>query len=596
MGINQSTSFVLFDMMASQREEPAPAPHRGQLEVTPLSFDRVHAGQRATSTIPIFRFPIELFNHFTRYLCLKDLQALALVDRDCRKLAALHLFSRITLDLRDECFQMVNSLHSGKTQSTHQSALAPLYPYIRRVNVDPPDLLSSPQPRTAVADVTEHDGGEKEITKDRYLRSVGQLVANGLPNLYILDWIAPGIMTTATLESIYSSPTRHLRLQHIIFQDPIDFAPTQNSLPLETLDLEISFSVDGNERRPHHFFHHLFRHAAPTLRQLVWRGSNIDEVYLPDDMPSLSCLRLLVLDNVASSSERILNHFLSENTKVNSLAMDSLTSATWDFYRTRGYISSLKEFCWINHDDSSATEDIMVFLGHNTQLESFHVTEGLSTETIDQCILPLLQSDFRALSTLHLIWTSPTVHELSLRAIASIATLQHLWLSAGNQKAVRSLWEVDHETTIINLIPLRHLQTLAFSKDTYQVPNAHPLAPFYGDYYANKVLPVDIDISKYLSSVEFRLYQGTNVGLQQGLECQVKMRRCAWERWHAERMAAVARSYASKFSFLTWLFVGQLSVALHDVEHPDVLIESSQRDPRASALQHRMSLTMWRPV
>jgi hypothetical protein len=75
-----------------------------------MSFDRVHFGHVATSKTPLFSLPIELFAQNFRYVGRDDLEALVLVDRDCRRLAALYRFTDIKINFAPELFLKLKGL------------------------------------------------------------------------------------------------------------------------------------------------------------------------------------------------------------------------------------------------------------------------------------------------------------------------------------------------------------------------------------------------------------------------------------------------------------------------------------------------------
>lgn len=435
-----------------------------------------------------------------------------------------------------------------------------------------------------------------------YIKAVCHLMENLLCNVYIIDWDITGAMPPHVFQSIVSSSAKHIRVLKTVFTKP--FSLTHSSSALESLHLDLSWFPPETE--PHAdrvltVFDALLSRSSRTLRQLIWEGCRTKAHIDLQSCKSFPQIRSLTLDHVAQKMGHIIPVFLNEETRVSTLAMDSLSEASREFYRTRGRVSTLEQFCWINHENDAAYEDVLIFLQANDQLSTFQVTSALSSNVIETHFLPLFQYDFRSLTSLKLIWAAEEIPETSLEAVSALVSLRHLWISAGNQNIYRNTWLVDHDVMIEQLKPLQHLQSLGFSHDTYE-SKVHPLAPRFGDYYANKAFPDDLSIQEYLEDEEFEAYQGVGyVDFDRGFELQIEMRCVAWERMHREMMLNIASIYAANFKSLEWIFVGQLPI-VRDLDLvvrsvvPVMKVGADERDPSSALLKKQLSVMAWAPL
>jgi len=557
-------------------------------EIQAMSFDRVHFRYVATSKFLVFRFPIELFAQIFRYIGRDDLRALGLVDRDCRRLAALYQFKDIKIHFVPEHLLKL----SGLPVRAPPASFIPQC--VRRVTV----ASEVPDYSTALSEYAGLAIEELDPPLTCYLKFASDLIKSSFPNLHVLEWDVPAFVCPNIILSILSSPAKHLRLSRLMFKADIQVSLPTRPPVLETLSLyDISWIPGNFHHRPIQFFDALFRSAALTLRQLIWAGQlSHSEIKFGENMPSFSSLRSISLDSVCVNSSHILRHLLGPSTRVETMSMDSRTAFTREFYRTRGLIPSLTCFCWLNHEETlsldSEEHGVLFFLRQNPQLEKIHVADPLDAMAIETLILPLLQSNFDSLTSIHLIWAASTISGPSLEVLGSISTLRQLWLSAGNQDS-RNTWEIDHQAILAYLEPLQQLETLAFSRDTYKI-DADLHAPELCDYYASKALPAGLNMSTYLSPTELISYEGNKQA-----DCEHKngaMRTVVWERWHAERMLERAHEYANTFPALRWCFFGQLAMSANRLRGFSLVHSPVQREPCLGSLCRLMSMSIWRPI
>ncbi|PPR07446.1 hypothetical protein CVT26_013478 [Gymnopilus dilepis] len=588
-----SASFLLFDLVQEGViDELPPGP---MFDVHAFTFDRVHPELITTSAFPLFKIPIELFGHVTRYLSRDDLRSLALVDRDCCRLASLSLFKAVNIDVgANGGHELMHHLLTSPSPSS-------LYRCIRRLVVEAlqEDPLGRPSPFTSL-DVAPSGPSDVKHPAAAF-QSTFRLLNSPLSNLHVLEWIGPAVPLVTLLRSLSSSSVRHLRLHSPLAEVDVDFGPLPRPLALETLDMHISPCTQYQHDLLAGLYRNFLGCIAPTLRQLVWKANCFagDAIVDPDIVfPQLRSLSLFL--EAPPSMPCVFGALLGRSTKVNSLLVDSEPAAR-RFLKSCVPVDSLEHFCWTQSRDTDLSlDDVLQFLHLNPQLETIHIPDPLSPTTIDESLMPLLRDHYDALTSLHLVWDAPTVSEQSLAHIASLPTLRSLWLSAGNQ-GVRSTWEVNHDLVRKHLSTLHSLETLAFSHDTYPT-SAHPLAPRFCDYYATKALPVDLDISQYLTSEEYGVYQGRNaecksLDYDDAISRQIQMRRRAWERWHAKRMGELAAKYSQVFPMLRWCFVGQLAFGRSTFENAfSTILDPPQREPHLFSLHRKLCLGTWRPI
>jgi len=566
---------------------------------SPLTFDRVYMGHITTSSLPVFNLPVELFPLILRQLSSQDLKSLSMTDRDCWKLSSIVQYRHLRMAFTQTSSEVLQAFLRGPSRPEHR--------YIRhcvrrmdvgwdtdiRIHSDAALLCRLSAPSLIEIDLVKMLGSP---IRD-YLMKIVRMVATSLPNVHILDWDLPFAIPSSILECLLSSPLHHARLRGPVVEDGAStFITVACPTQLETLSLDVFRPHDGSQ--PLQLIQHILKQTACTIRQLIWTGQAVNETIILDGMPSFPHLRLVTIDRIASECDQLLDALLGQNTRVRSLSMDSATLSTCKFYRVRGHMSTLRAFGWINKFDASLSyDDITRFLSDNTHLESIHLSDGLPYDFMDDVFLPLLRDNFISLTSLKLVGPTSNINVSSLALIASIPSLRHLWLSAGNQESVRNTWEVDIDETLSQLSPLHHLQTLAFSKDTYKVIG-HPLSLRFCDYYASKALPPNFVITKYLSPSEFEDYElgGKDIGFDEAVSHQISLRCVAWERWHANEMLSLAEKCSGVFKRLTWCFLGQLAFSVSDEYWGrNVTLDSSCREPHFTSLRTKMSLGVWCP-
>ncbi|TFK32209.1 hypothetical protein BDQ12DRAFT_524801 [Crucibulum laeve] len=563
----------------------------------PLTLDRVMEEQSLTSTLPLFRLPIELFHHVTRYLSRSDLQSLALVDRDSNQLARTCLFSSIKLDYGDSSMQLLESIRRQWSSSVDPYA-PKLGSCIRRLTVTTNLSFATSRDGTdlqvlmRLSEDVRHDHLLRaEQAQRRYFILICEVIRDALPNLQILDWDTIHPMTPAMLRCIAASPIKHLRFNRVqITEEFLVESTWKHRWELETLVINVSWLY--SERIPGDtapLVRSLIQQASPTLRQLVWKGEvNPAGTYI-HSFPSpiyFPYLRRVVLDTVRACDSSVLTSLLGPAGTVRSLFIDSASHINSEFLRTCGTINSLESFCWINHLISSYN-DILVFLGQNSHIQHLDTVYSLPSPII-KSLLDLVHQGFYQLTSLHLTWEGTVIPTESLMHIGTINTLRHLWISAGTQCGWRYDWEINHDDVQDAFKTLSLLETLAFSRDSYRC-DGHPLLdPSVYGYFSNKILPGGIVFSDYLSNDELDEFRGEGVDFDEALLLRNKMMALIWERCHQSRMVGVASMYFQTFPRLNWCYVGQLAVATELQGAP--VLKTKARDEYLVSLKRKWGI------
>ncbi|KAF9554689.1 hypothetical protein CPC08DRAFT_165259 [Agrocybe pediades] len=587
-----TSQFMLFDIVNEVIEMPPVKAKSRMFDIPALSFDRVSPGHITSSNFPLFRLPIELFPHVTTYLSKEDFNDLALVDRDCRRLAGPTRFKEVVVDLAS----------AGRTVQDQLLLRDELNRRcIRRIDVVacPTEVKSR---LTLLTQVMESTNGIQESSNDYDPVPICHAISTSFPNLHTLDWDGPSFQVVPMLEVVQKSSIKHLRLNGSVLGEHIQDSMEGVSCRLESLYFDVS-SLPSEQRTLNRFVNHLLRMIAPTLRQLTWRCKLSDE-YVVDPHLRFKNLRYLTLEATSFGNPSIVKSLIGPDTHIRSLSMDIWTSSAREFLCTRGNVSSLKHLSLLGPIPTHAHySDFHAFLRANPQLETLHFKHPLSQIIIDEMLLPLLSSEFDYLTSLHLVSEESSFPESTLRAIGSISTLRHLWLSAGNQ-GFRSSWEVNHDVVRDAFSPSLNLETLAFSHDTY-VTDMHPLAPRFCDYYTAKAWPEKLDISPYLTPEQLLVYRGIASGsgtdapsFDVAVSQQLQMRRVAWEKWHRERMSALVKRHGLSLPSLKWCFVGQLPFSrggdgVWDFAGCTIPVG---REPCLFSLRKKMDMSLWRPV
>ncbi|KAJ8079300.1 hypothetical protein PM082_021802 [Marasmius tenuissimus] len=588
----------------------------------PLSFDRANQGRPTNSPFPVFvKLPVELYHSVTSHISNVDLEALALVDRDCRQLARSVQFVDVTLDFNpcsmgflekllvelaeDAVAEKENSAGETREDTEHPRARAisnRIGPCVRRIKVTEigPGILSSEvENYERMFPVLFKQGvSTYEEMQECYFMTLYRILERGLPNLSELEWSTRGMKSTmgVTLDCLQvtaARPTdvaiRHLVLDLGYFSPRVPlFGLGVSCWSLETLVLNVHSTSEPvtadwvvEERGCSCFAADLLRCVAGSLRSLVWKDARGHQHSFGAVAPSFVKLREVTLDGIWMKDSTVLDAFLGAKTRVSSLKVDLESKTTRNFLAKRGHIESLEKFHWAAGGGSTptaaveeATTSLLPFICANQHMRTLSGSSPMSPQFIEGQLLPMITSPPNALTRLtsvHIVWDARSIPESALTAIGSLTSLKRLWLSAGTQHGWRTDWAIDHKLIAKSLNPLQNLETLVLTRDSYEV-RGHPLLDCSIErYYVNRNLPQNVVFAEYLLNDEiallnrfFGLTADRTMPLEQARALHSKLLKAAWERWHQCRMVDVVRDvYVDVLGGLESCFVGQYWIRVH---------------------------------
>ncbi|KAF5337510.1 hypothetical protein D9757_014718 [Collybiopsis confluens] len=102
----------------------------------PLPFDRANRGKPSRSPFPFFQLPVEVLNDVAPHIPPADLEALALVDRDCRQLARSVQFFYVKLTYSDVSLGMLETLLAEMMLGARKESSQTLASCIRHLALD----------------------------------------------------------------------------------------------------------------------------------------------------------------------------------------------------------------------------------------------------------------------------------------------------------------------------------------------------------------------------------------------------------------------------------------------------------------------------
>ncbi|KAJ3745456.1 hypothetical protein DFH05DRAFT_1021695 [Lentinula detonsa] len=538
----------------------------------PLTFDRANRGRPIKSTFPLFRLPIEVLQDVAPHIPSLDLETLAFVDRDCRQLARSVQFSNVRLTFNDASLGLLETL-LAEVQA-RDDLLQALGPCIRHLTIDlgSPMLTEARLKRYPNLFNFHQRSPESHSVQDTFLGALAIVLSHSLPNLQSLNWQSRVMISTELMQGIIMSKARDVAINYAFFDlnlDVFDFYDSPRWL-IEKFVLDAEWMIQSLEDlNPINVTTDILRAVSPTLQSLSWKGTRLPlKLSFGRETVIFPRLRALRLDAVPMADDSILSSFLSFNSRIISLEVSSTDRNTAEFLGRRGHLETLESFSWLNQHDSFK-EEIICFLEANCQLRSLSIAQSLSPTTIDTRILPVVKSSFLHLTSLHLVWDAVTIPESSLSVIGSLHRLRRLWISAGAQLGWCNNWKIEHDVMLHALRPLRQLEFLTFSRDSYEV-NGHPLLDSSIEkYYFNAVFPCDVNFydflmpdERYLLDTAIGLARYVDMTFEQARSLQTRLMKAAWERWHQHRMLKFAEMYANTFVQLIWCNIGQYPIKI----------------------------------
>lgn len=540
--------------------------------LVPLSLDGALYGKHITSSLPIFRLPVELLSHLVPYLSPADIRCLAFVDRDARQLSRTLQFAHVELDYGSCSLDLLAMLkHEVNDLQDTEYRLGTC---IRRLTVRNPRTYVSSRENFDLHDfrgLTIQEVKEPidtaRLTKAAYLHLICSLLPH-LPNLHILDWRDEEPLTPDMLGCMMSSSIVHLRLDGPTVDPVFALAPSAGRInwPLESLSINIGWLFTSSNAGDVAFISSLMRLTAPTLQSLTWSGfaGQLMWGFPPHADLHFDVLREINLEHIMLRDPTVLNMIICMNTHIRSISVDSNLIVS-QFLLHRGHIPSLNRLRW-DRSYLESHDELIEFVHSNTQLACLEVTSPLSPSIMKSIILDHDRQVLDNLTTLHFVLEGRDFPEDSLATIASISSLKHLWLSAGTQDGMQHDWVVNHDVLEEALRPLSRLETLVLTRDTYVV-DVHPLLDSSAErYYINKILPCGLSLTDYLTEDEMQKMDCPDIHIDDALRLRSLLSRLAWERWHVSQMVSLATRYVERLMNLKWCFIGQLPIRVEDIQ------------------------------
>ncbi|KAL2192249.1 hypothetical protein P885DRAFT_48138 [Corynascus similis CBS 632.67] len=583
----------------------------------PLLLPKVMEGRPIKSTsLLLCRLPPEILGDIMDLITddKAALSALALVNSDCRQLARSCQFADVCFDYsRNSTLLLLQLMKEGITRLGHDdpgNTSRPPYigPCIRRVVVKPrPEWVAQAHGDlhdavfgVATSDLSpEHRDELSKKATDHYFATyrtpVQVAMELAMPHLEALLWYDPLCLDGAFFRTVTNLPIRHLRLAGVHIGEAYRLEPpaTPLAVPLESLSLRVRLCNNELSHRSHPatdtdadadadtwknrslspFLETLLRRCSTTLRRLTlsyeaFTGDRSlsfghEDLFFPR-------LRYLdISDNMSNPDVRVwsslfsapLRHLCFSST--NSLAFKQALSACQPLRDLETLVIP-----YLNGKDMGTVQPMIDFISRHRHVRKLSI--GRSTpQLLDSHLVPLL-SDGRwsNLTSLSLVWSEPgtmveaqpdiaTISAASLAAVGSIESLEQLCLSAGQQFGWRHQWLIDHNAARQCLRGLARLKRLAFSRDTYVLPD-DASSPGVGQYYEHRWVTSaernDALERPELDRVGDVEHMAEGEGNSDGLDVDSNE---VWERAHRNRMLREAENYAAVFLDLEWIYCGQ---------------------------------------
>ncbi|KAK4150403.1 hypothetical protein C8A00DRAFT_46197 [Chaetomidium leptoderma] len=501
----------------------------------PLLLPKVMEGRLIKSTsLLLCRLPPEILGDIMDLIAddKAALSALALVNSDCRQLARSCQFADVCFDYSPNStlllFQLMKEGITRLGQDDPSNTTRPPYigPCIRRVVVKPrPEWVAQAHGdlHDAVFGVgagdlsPEHRNELSKKATDQYIatyRTPVQVVMKlAMPHLEALLWHDRLCLDGAFFRTVTNLPIRHLRLAGVHIGEIYRLEPPATPLvvPLESLSLRVRLC---NNKRSHRS--NLAADTDADADADTWGGRSLQALSVCQPFRDLETLVIPYLNGKDTGTVQPMIDFISGHPHVRKLS-----------------------------------------IGRSTP------------QLLDSHLVPLL-SDGRwsNLSSLSLVWSEPgtvvetqphiaTISAASLAAVGSIESLEQLCLSAGQQFGWRHQWLIDHNAMRLCLRGLAKLKRLAFSRDTYVLPDGASGPGVEGYYERRWVTSAERNDAlerPELDGVGDVEHMAEGEGNNDGPEVDSTE---VWERAHRNRMLRKAEEYVAVFPHLEWVYCGQ---------------------------------------
>lgn len=448
------------------------------------------------SRVPLFMLSEGTVGQILSYLTSADLAALALVDKDCRQLARTRQFRSVWINFSSASMALLGVLLAeaqervGNRRGLSQNRWR-LGACIRRmiVRFDSESKEEKPARISWVAEKVANNAANE--LHARHMNALDIVLRVALPNLECLDWVDSIPITPLIGSAIVAAHVTKLKLHGVTLREDFDISLGRGGVNWGLRSLVLSLrSAGGKDPTTYNFTASILKLAAPTLEELIWDGTCFSpgsrKHSFGEDAVLFPRLRKLQLKWVRAD-ETVWSALIPANEKptLAQLWVNYADSDLAPYLARRDHIGSLSHLTWATIRQGELPH-LSKFIAANPQLQSFRhedplpeiTSEGLlsnaPTDDIKHQLLPLLaSSSLHALRSLALTWAGSTIPLAALRSVASIATLEHLWLTAGTFLHCKLNWQVDHKILRKRLRPLRQLQWLILTQDGYAHGNEY---------------------------------------------------------------------------------------------------------------------------
>ena len=527
---------------------------------------RVFAAQHS----PLFGLPTELIDKIISFIEFDksaSLACLALVNSDCLQISRICRFRDLELRMDQRSADLFRFLlHEAAQREIYNGlTLKPsLGVCVRQVLVSNsfsvrswPDICSDPVPDdkwgTASRALNSRDPG-------KYFSGLPLII----PALPYLDKLSlghgsyyAGPSLTQVLEAVAATSIRHLVAVPSVGPALSDFALGPNHvLPLTRLDLQcwnIALSCTASDlHRVTSLLETILKSCSTTLEvlSLQLRPNDINLVTYADSQNAPLSLPHVIFPRLRYL--RVQAQTVIDETTLRNLLCSPLRALNLDItqFQTRKalcahrHIPSLEYLLLTDfkHDETEEYSQPLEFVKSNPQLKAFEIKAAQPDCNLGPLLKVLADANMTALASLALSWKLPQIPDKSLHLVASLTSLENLYLSAGYPFGRIMNWALDHDNLSTSLSPLKRLERLVLSRDTYPVP----LIVNPDDYYPDFMGP--FDIADVLEA------EGLGAAVRAGKEA-----RNVWEEMHQSRMVDKVTLYGTRLPCLRWMYIGQRS-------------------------------------
>ncbi|KAL6823476.1 hypothetical protein V8C40DRAFT_266998 [Trichoderma camerunense] len=608
----------------------------------PLLLSQTMEGRPITSQSDFLALPPEILSEIMALIANDKaaLSTLALVNSDCRQLARSYQFVEVCFDYGPRSRRLLQRLvdEAQIRADTASGTPAPLFigSCIRQVKVQPeprhvaaahkdlwaassgdPNCILSPQQM----DELRNNAAYKYLIK--YRQPILKVLAEAMPHLDSLSWNDEMCLDIEAMRTLARLPLQNLEFSGAYVGVPFSLESplVPHATQLQSLSMGINsckeaMHAEGKPKKSKKLsslISRFLQHNCESLESLTIKSSGKKaEKFRGHEAMTFPRLRYLDLASGTSYPDMAAwSSFLSAPLRQLSLPLNGLNTS-------QQYMSDCLTFQDLEtlvvpslSMDMEFAKPIADFVLRHSHVSKLSV-QNSTPYLLDQQILPALANgDWSNLTSLSISWRYPEnltssdtqqaythIAAESLAAITRIKSLEQLCLSAGEAigeaAGWRQFWLPDHDDLRLRLQGLDNLQKLAFSRDTYMIPDEIPFRDIESYYDDRWVTQAEFDDALSLphfgpaNEGRLRFRQRRDVRAADSVDdddfddygferedyeinVHVDVGNFApndkvWERAHLYRMLKEAEQYATVLPSLKWVFCGQRPMSVKATE------------------------------